>query len=53
MAAIVSRGEEELPFLSPCIYSPYKCARVFGHWTKVVFTPLLGYLGLVSIQILS
>jgi len=53
MVAAVSRGEEESLFLSPYIYSPYKCARVFGHWTKVVLTPLLNYLGLVSIPILS
>jgi len=52
MDAVVSRGEEESPFLSLCIYSPYKCAGVFGHWTKVVLIPLLGYLELVSITIL-
>jgi len=50
MAAAVSGGEEESPFLSPCIYSPCKCARVFGHWTKAVLTPLLGYLGLFLFQ---
>jgi len=52
MVADVSEGEEKSPFLSPYIYSPYKCAGVFGHWTKAVLTPLLGYLGLVSIPIL-
>jgi hypothetical protein len=52
MDAVVSRGEEESPFLSLCIYSPYKCVEVFGHWTKVVLIPLLGYLELVSITIL-
>jgi hypothetical protein len=40
MAASVSGGEEESSFLSPCIYSPYKCVRVFGHWIKVVLTSL-------------
>jgi hypothetical protein len=39
MAAVVSKGDEEPPFLFPCIYSPYKCAGVFGHWTKVVLIP--------------
>jgi hypothetical protein len=43
---------EESSFLSPCIYSPHKCAGVFGCWTKVVLIPLLGYLRLVSILIL-
>jgi hypothetical protein len=43
---------EESSFLSPCIYSPHKCAGVFGRWTKVVLIPLLGYLRLVSILIL-
>jgi len=52
MVVDVSGGEEESPFLSPYIYSPYKCVRVFGHWTKAILTPLLGYLGLVSIPIL-
>jgi hypothetical protein len=52
IVAIVFRGEEESPMLSPCIYNPYKCAGVFRHWTKAVLTPLLGYLRLVSNPIL-
>jgi hypothetical protein len=44
---------EESPFFSPCIYSPHKCAIVFGRWTKVVLIPLLDYLKMVSILILS
>jgi len=31
MVAAVSGEEEESPFLSPCIYSLYKYARVFRH----------------------
>ena len=51
MAATIFGEEEESPFLSSCIYSPYKYVKVFGYWTKVIFIPLLGYLRLVSILI--
>jgi hypothetical protein len=45
---------KKCPFLSLCcIYTPFKWKGVFRGLDKVVPTPLLGYLGLVSILILS
>ena len=50
IAAIVFRGEEESPMLSPCIYNPYKCAGCLGIGPRLFLPPFWVILGWFLIQ---